>query len=47
MINAIDQAGLTSFEINKVGWIGNTKMNLNRSILLNIGNMNTNIFDFS
>jgi hypothetical protein len=45
-INAIDQAGLTNYEVNKVGWIGNINVNINRTFLVNKGNENKDIFDF-
>jgi len=41
----IDTAGLNNFEINKVGWIGNTNTNHMRKKLLEIGNNNKNLFD--
>jgi hypothetical protein len=41
----IDIAGLTQYEINKVGWIGNTNTHINRKILLEIGNNNNDLFD--
>lgn len=42
-IKEIDNAGLKNYEINKVGWIGNT--NIMRKKLLEIGNNNKELFD--
>jgi len=42
----IDNAGLTNYEINKVGWIGNIKTNIMRKKLIEIGNNNKNLYDF-
>jgi hypothetical protein len=44
-ITEIDNAGLSSPEINKVGWIG-AMSNFRRNIMLEIGNVNRNLFDF-
>jgi hypothetical protein len=41
----IDNAGLTPYEINKVGWIGNSDTNFRRKTLLQIGNNNNDLFD--
>ncbi len=45
-VNDIDNAGLSPYEINKVGWIGNINTNFRRSHLLKIGNENKDMFDF-
>ena len=42
----ISSAGLNTYEINKVGWIGNIRTNVMRRKLLEIGNNNNNLFDF-
>lgn len=42
----IDRAGLNNYEINKVGWIGNTNTNFRRKEMLEIGNKNNDLFDF-
>jgi hypothetical protein len=44
-VKEIDNAGLNNYEINKVGWIGNTNTNIMRKKLLEIGNNNKNLFD--
>lgn len=44
-IQEIDNAGLNHYEINKVGWIGNTNTNIMRKKLLEIGNNNKELFD--
>jgi hypothetical protein len=44
-INEIDNAGLNKYEINKVGWIGNTNTNFRRKQLLEIGNNNKELFE--
>jgi hypothetical protein len=44
-IHEISQSGLTLFEINKVGWIGNVNTNVYRKKLLAIGNAYENLFD--
>lgn len=44
-VKEIDNAGLSSYEINKVGWIGNTNTNHMRKKLLEIGNENSELFD--
>jgi hypothetical protein len=43
-VKEIDNAGLNNYEINKVGWIGNAKINIRRK-LLEIANNNKEIFD--
>jgi hypothetical protein len=43
-VEEIDNAGLNKYEINKVGWIGNTNTNIMRKKLLDIGN-NKELFD--
>lgn len=45
LIKEIDEAGLHSFEINKVGWIGNKHTNYRRSVLIHISNENKELFD--
>jgi hypothetical protein len=45
-VTEIDNAGLTNYEINKVGWIGNINTNIMRKKLIEIGNNNKNLFDF-
>ena len=45
-VKEIDNAGLTKYEINKVGWIGNKNTNIMRQKLLEIGNNNKELFDF-
>ena len=45
-VEEIDDAGLNNYEINKVGWIGNSTTNIMRKKLLEIGNDNTEFFDF-
>lgn len=45
MTNEISNSGLQNFEYNKVGWIGSTNTNIIRKLLLNIGNVNKEIFD--
>lgn len=44
-VKEIDNAGLKNYEINKVGWIGNTKTNIMRKKLLEIGDNNKELFD--
>jgi hypothetical protein len=44
-INDIDMAGLNSYQINKVGWIGNINTNVMRNVLFKIGDENKNLFD--
>jgi len=41
----IDKAGLQKYKINKVGWIGNIKTNIDRKKLLEIGNKNNELFE--
>ena len=41
----IHENGLTKYEINKVGWIGNIKTNEMRSVLLDIGNQHPDMLD--
>lgn len=45
-VNDIHNAGLQKYEVNKVGWIGNSNCNKNRVTLLEIGNNNKDLFDF-
>jgi hypothetical protein len=45
-VKEIDNAGLTSYELNKVGWIGNSNTHYRRLLLLDIGNNNKDLFDF-
>jgi hypothetical protein len=45
-VKDIDNAGLVSPTINKVGWIGNPDTNFMRKRMINIGNSNKNLFDF-
>jgi hypothetical protein len=45
-VKEIDQSGLQHYEVNKVGWIGNTNTNYRRRVLLEIGNKHKDIFDF-
>ena len=45
-VKQIDNAGLNNYEINKVGWIGNTNTNFRRKQMLEIGNHNKELFDF-
>lgn len=44
-VEEIDKAGLNNYEINKVGWIGNTNTNIMRKKLLEIGDRNKELFD--
>ena len=44
-VKGIDNAGLKNYEINKVGWIGNTNTNIMRKKLLEIGDNNKELFD--
>jgi hypothetical protein len=44
-IKEIDNAGRNYYEINKVGWVGNTGTNIMRKKLLEIGNDNKDSFD--
>ena len=44
-VKEIDNAGLNNYEINKVGWIGNTETNIMRKKLLEIGDNNKELFD--
>lgn len=44
-VKEIDNAGLTNYEINKVGWIGNVNTNFRRKQMLEIGNNNKELFD--
>lgn len=44
-VKEIDNAGLKNYEINKVGWIGNTNTNIMRKKLLEIGDNNKKLFD--
>jgi hypothetical protein len=44
-VKEIDNAGLNKYEINKVGWIGNTNTNIIRKKLLEIGDNNKDLFD--
>jgi hypothetical protein len=44
-VKRIDSAGLNNYEINKVGWIGNTNTNSMRKKLLEIGNNNTELLE--
>ena len=44
-VKEIDNAGLKNYEINKVGWIGNTNTNIMRKKLLKIGDNNKELFD--
>ncbi len=41
----IDKAGLQKYKINKVGWVGNIKTNIDRKKLLEIGNKNNELFE--
>jgi hypothetical protein len=43
-VKEIDDAGLNTFEINKVGWIGNINTNYNRRKLFEIGKQNPKLF---
>lgn len=45
-IQDIDNSGLTSYEINKVAWIGNANTNKLRTKMLEIGEKNKEFFDF-
>lgn len=45
VVKEIDTAGLTPYQINKVGWIGNKNTNHMRSKLIQIGNENKEWFD--
>jgi hypothetical protein len=44
-VKEIDDSGLNNYEINKVGWIGNTGTNFRRKTLLEISNNNKELFD--
>jgi hypothetical protein len=44
-IQEISNAGLSNYEINKVGWIGNINTNHMRKHLLEIGKNNSDLFD--
>ena len=44
-VKEISIAGLNKYEINKVGWIGNTYTNFRRKQMLEIGNNNKELFD--
>lgn len=46
VIREIDNAGLIPYEINKVGWIGNTNTHSNRKKLLEVGDAHKELFDF-
>lgn len=43
-VNEIDVAGSNAFEINRVGWIGNAKLDI-RKKMLEIGNSHPELFD--
>ena len=45
-VNDIDNAGLNNYEIHKVCWIGNTNTNFRRQQMLQIGDINKDLFDF-
>jgi len=45
-ITSIDKAGLSPYEINKVGWVGSTATSDSRKILFKIGENNNTLFDF-
>lgn len=45
VVKEIDSAGLNTYEINKVGWIGSTLTHFNRKKLLEIGNNNKDVLD--
>jgi hypothetical protein len=44
-VKEIDTAGLHNYEINKVGWIGNTNTNFRRKQALEIANSHKELFD--
>ncbi len=45
-VSDIHNSGLTKFEKDRVGWVGDSKYSSNRQTLINIGNSNKHIFDF-
>lgn len=45
LVKEIDDNGLTPYEINKVGWIGNKNTNFRRNILIQTANENKEMFD--
>ncbi len=46
-VKEIDHAGLSSYEVNKVGWIGNINTNYMRKHLYEIGRSNPELFDIT
>jgi hypothetical protein len=45
-IKQIDETGKAPYIFNKVGWIGNIHTNQMRSVLMQIGSNNSDLFDF-